>query len=91
MPKLRYHNIALMDKVKTAEEHIWYASATAKNGWFRNVLVHQIESGLYHRILMIISVVWQATIFPKYRKILNGTAQFLCTPDKPLVCNRFFL
>ena len=26
-----YHNIALMDKVKTAEEHIWYANATAQN------------------------------------------------------------
>lgn len=44
-----YHNIALMDKVKTAEEHIWYANATAQNGWSRNVLVHQIESGLYQR------------------------------------------
>ena len=44
-----YHNIALMDKVKTAEEHIWYANATVKNGWSRNVLVHQIESGLYQR------------------------------------------
>ena len=38
-----------MDKVKTAEEHIWYANATVKNGWSRNVLVHQIESGLYQR------------------------------------------
>ena len=28
-----YHNIALMDKVKTAEEHIWYANATVQNGW----------------------------------------------------------
>lgn len=44
-----YHNIALMDKVKTAEEHIWYANATVQNGWPRNVLVHQIESGLYQR------------------------------------------
>ena len=44
-----YHNIALMDKVRTVEEHIWYANATAQNGWSRNVLVHQIESGLYQR------------------------------------------
>lgn len=44
-----YHNIALMDKVKTVEEHIWYANEAAKNGWSRNVLVHQIESGLYQR------------------------------------------
>ena len=44
-----YHHIALMDKVKTADEHIWYAEQAAKNGWSRNVLVHQIESGLYQR------------------------------------------
>lgn len=44
-----YHNVVLMDKVKTAEEHIWYANATVQNGWSRNVLVHQIESRLYQR------------------------------------------
>ena len=38
-----------MDKVKNADEHIWYAEQVAKNGWSRNVLVHQIESGLYQR------------------------------------------
>ena len=42
-----YHNIALMDKVKGQEASLWYAKETAKNGWSRNVLVHQIESGLY--------------------------------------------
>ncbi len=38
-----------MDKVKNADEHIWYAEQVAKNGWSRNLLVHQIESGLYQR------------------------------------------
>ena len=42
-----YHNIALMDKVKTAEEHIWYANATVKNGWSRNVLAQ--ESGFLYQ------------------------------------------
>ena len=28
-----YHHIALMDKVKNADEHIWYAEQVAKNGW----------------------------------------------------------
>ena len=37
------HNITLMDKVKTAEEHIWYANATVQNAWSRNVLVNQFE------------------------------------------------
>ena len=44
-----YHNIALMDKVKDTDAYLWYAVQTAKNGWSRNVLVHQIESGLYQR------------------------------------------
>ncbi len=48
-----YHHIALMDKVKNADEHVWYAKETAKNGWSRNVLVHQIESGLYQRQVLV--------------------------------------
>ena len=44
-----YHNIALMDKVKNADAYRWYAEQSAQNGWSRNVLVHQIESGLYER------------------------------------------
>lgn len=48
-----YHHIALMDKVKSADEHIWYAEQAARNGWTRNVLVHQIESGLYQRQVLV--------------------------------------
>lgn len=44
-----YHNLALMDKVKDKNASIWYAKESVKNGWSRNVLVHQIESGLYER------------------------------------------
>lgn len=44
-----YHNITLMDKVKNPDILLWYAEQTAKNGWSRNVLVYQIESGLYQR------------------------------------------
>ena len=44
-----YHNISLMDKVKDPDAYAWYAAQTVKNGWSRNVLVHQIESGLYQR------------------------------------------
>ena len=31
------------------EERLWYAEQTIQNGWSRNVLVLQIESGLYRR------------------------------------------
>lgn len=48
-----YHHITLMDKVKSADEHIWYAEQAARNGWTRNVLVHQIESGLYQRQVLV--------------------------------------
>lgn len=44
-----YHNIALMDKVNDIEVRLWYAEKIVENGWSRNVLVHQIESGLYER------------------------------------------
>ncbi|MEP0874044.1 PDDEXK nuclease domain-containing protein [Trichocoleus desertorum AS-A10] len=45
-----YHNISLLEKLKDAEERVWYAKQTVVHGWSRNVLVHQIESGLYRRM-----------------------------------------
>ncbi len=44
-----YHNIALMEKLKAFDERLWYALQAFEHGWSRNVLVHQIESGLYDR------------------------------------------
>ena len=44
-----YHNLTLMEKVKSPDERLWYIYKTIEHGWSRNVLVHQIESGLYHR------------------------------------------
>jgi predicted nuclease of restriction endonuclease-like (RecB) superfamily len=43
------HNIRLIEQVKDPAERIWYAEQTLRNGWSRNVLVMQIESGLYRR------------------------------------------
>lgn len=43
------HNIQLVTKVKDPTERLWYAQKTTENGWSRSVLVHQIESDLYHR------------------------------------------
>ena len=43
------HNVVLLDKVADKVERLWYAEQSRKNGWSRNVLVHQIESGLYRR------------------------------------------
>lgn len=44
-----YHNLGLLDKLNQREERLWYARETIANGWSRNVMVMQIESGLYHR------------------------------------------
>jgi predicted nuclease of restriction endonuclease-like (RecB) superfamily len=44
-----FHNCVLLDKIKRVEERAWYIRATVEYGWSRNVLVHQIESNLYHR------------------------------------------
>ena len=44
-----YHNIALIEKLTNAEQRLWYARKAIENGWSRNVLVHQIESGLFRR------------------------------------------
>ncbi|MDO9538369.1 MAG: PDDEXK nuclease domain-containing protein [Thermoplasmata archaeon] len=43
------HNLVLVEKVKDADKRLWYVHQTAINGWSRNVLVHQIETGLYER------------------------------------------
>ena len=44
-----FHNCVLLDKVKDRTERLWYIQQTLEYGWSRNVLVHQIESGLYRR------------------------------------------
>lgn len=44
-----YHHITLLDKVKDRTEREFYIRQTIANGWSRAVLVHQIESGLFHR------------------------------------------
>ncbi len=43
------HNVTLLEKLKNTNERLWYAEQTIENGWSRNVLIHQIESGLYKR------------------------------------------
>ncbi len=43
------HNCFLLNKVKDGAERKFYIEATIKNGWSRNVMVHQIESNLYQR------------------------------------------
>ncbi|HSX52646.1 MAG TPA: PDDEXK nuclease domain-containing protein [Cellvibrio sp.] len=43
------HNLVIVSKCQTMAEALYYVQNTQQHGWSRNVLVHQIESGLYQR------------------------------------------
>ncbi len=42
-------NISLLDKLKDQDSRLWYAGKLIENGWSKNVLELQIESGLINR------------------------------------------
>ena len=44
-----YHNLALLEKLTTPEDRLWYAKKTVENGWSRNILVSQINTRLHER------------------------------------------
>ena len=43
------HNIAIISKCKNVKEALFYVQSTLEHNWSRDVLIHQIESGLYKR------------------------------------------
>lgn len=43
------HNYILLEKIKDRDKGLWYSEKCLKNGWSKNVLVHQIELKLYER------------------------------------------
>ena len=44
-----FHNCTVLDKIKDPLVRRFYIHQTSQNGWSRDVLVHQIESGLHKR------------------------------------------
>lgn len=44
------HNVTLLDKLRSTDERLWYAEQTLENGWSRDILILQIETGLYKRL-----------------------------------------
>jgi predicted nuclease of restriction endonuclease-like (RecB) superfamily len=44
-----FHNCVILDKMKNPVARDFYIRSTISHGWSRNILVHQIESGLYER------------------------------------------
>lgn len=45
------HHVELLNKVKDEQERLYYLLATARFGWSRNILLHQIKAGAYERSL----------------------------------------
>lgn len=43
------HNIALLEKLKTSEDRLWYAAKSYQHGWSHNVLAIQIEAKAHLR------------------------------------------
>lgn len=43
------HNVRLLEAVKDPAEREWYARQAIESGWSRDVLAHQVASGLYGR------------------------------------------
>ena len=44
-----YHQIALLEKVRTPAERLWYAAAALERGWSRDVLALHVETGFHQR------------------------------------------
>jgi predicted nuclease of restriction endonuclease-like (RecB) superfamily len=44
-----WHNVIIVSKAKSREEALFYVRETLEFGWSRNVLVQQIDSGLWQR------------------------------------------
>jgi len=44
-----FHNCLLLERIKDNRQREWYIHQTIQNGWSRAILVHQIETDLYHR------------------------------------------
>lgn len=43
------HLMRLLDVVKDPDERAWYMRQTIAHGWSRDIMAHQVESGLYRR------------------------------------------
>lgn len=44
-----FHNVTLLQKIKSADERLWYAQKTVEHNWSRAALEHWIKSELYRR------------------------------------------
>jgi predicted nuclease of restriction endonuclease-like (RecB) superfamily len=67
-----YHNLALLERVDSAEYRFWYARCAIEHGWSRNILVAQIEPGLHKRARKALTNV-KATLPPPHSELAQQT------------------
>jgi predicted nuclease of restriction endonuclease-like (RecB) superfamily len=65
-----YHHITLLDKIKDPAIRQFYILKTIENGWSRNVMVHQIESGLHNRQGALLTN-FNKTVAPEQSELLQ--------------------
>lgn len=65
-----YHHTSLLDKIKDRDIRLFYIQETIKNGWSRDVMIHQIEGGLYERQGKISSN-FESTITPEKSELVQ--------------------
>lgn len=75
------HNITLFQKVKNAEQRLWYATQTLTYGWSRVILDHQIDTDLYGQ---------QGKVFTKGSSLDRLMQMNIVSVAKPQARNRIF-
>lgn len=66
-----YHHVALLDKLVAPLDRLWYAAKAVENGWSRNVLALQIDSGLHKRQGKAVSN-FKATLPPEHSDLAQS-------------------
>ncbi|KAF0151344.1 MAG: putative nuclease [Ignavibacteria bacterium] len=61
------HNVVIMEKCKEENERAFFLKITKEFGWTKNVLIHQIENGLYKKTLNN-QTNFNKTLTPEIRK-----------------------
>lgn len=66
------HNVRILDYLKSPDDREWYLRKAIEHGWSRNILVHQIESGLILRQAKAVTN-FQATLTPPQSDLAHET------------------
>lgn len=66
-----YHHLALLDKLETPADRLWYAARAVEHGWSRNLLALQIGAGLHRRQGRAVTN-FKATLPPEQSDLAQG-------------------